>query len=74
MIVTAFTAVPLGVAGAVYLEEYAPKNWVNRHHRDQRHQPGRRALDRLRLLALGLFVYQFGFGQSILSAGLTLAL
>ncbi|MCX7719626.1 MAG: ABC transporter permease subunit, partial [Candidatus Sumerlaeaceae bacterium] len=26
------------------------------------------------LLALGLFVYQFGFGQSILSAGLTLAL
>ena len=28
MIVTAVTAVPLGVAGAVYLEEYAPKNWV----------------------------------------------
>jgi phosphate transport system permease protein len=26
------------------------------------------------LLALGVFVYQFGFGQSILSAGLTLAL
>jgi len=26
------------------------------------------------LLALGLFVYTFGFGQSILSAGLTLAL
>jgi phosphate transport system permease protein len=26
------------------------------------------------LLALGLFVYQFGFGQSVLSAGLTLAL
>ena len=26
------------------------------------------------LLALGLFVYQFGLGQSILSAGLTLAL
>ena len=26
------------------------------------------------LLALGLFVYQFGFGQSVLSAGLTLGL
>ena len=26
------------------------------------------------LLALGLFVYTFGFGQSVLSAGLTLAL
>ena len=28
MIVTAVTAVPLGVAAGVYLEEYAPKNWL----------------------------------------------
>ncbi|HEU4797202.1 MAG TPA: hypothetical protein VFT02_16325, partial [Pyrinomonadaceae bacterium] len=28
MIVTAFTAVPLGVAAGVYLEEYARKNWL----------------------------------------------
>ena len=28
MLVTAFFAVPLGVAAGVYLEEYAPKNWV----------------------------------------------
>ena len=28
MIVTALTAVPLGVAAGVYLEEYAPKNWL----------------------------------------------
>ncbi|MCE3241590.1 MAG: phosphate transporter permease, partial [Deltaproteobacteria bacterium] len=28
MIVTAFTAVPLGVAAGIYLEEYAPKNWL----------------------------------------------
>ena len=28
MAVTAFFAVPLGVAAGVYLEEYAPKNWV----------------------------------------------
>ncbi len=27
MLVTAAAAIPLGVAGAVYLEEYAPKNW-----------------------------------------------
>jgi phosphate transport system permease protein len=27
MIVTAVAAIPVGVAGAVYLEEYAPKNW-----------------------------------------------
>ncbi|HKB82872.1 MAG TPA: phosphate ABC transporter, permease protein PstA, partial [Burkholderiales bacterium] len=28
MLVTAVTAIPVGVAGAVYLEEYAPKNWM----------------------------------------------
>ena len=28
MIVTALAAVPLGVAAGVYLEEYAPKNWI----------------------------------------------
>jgi phosphate transport system permease protein len=74
MLVTAFTAVPLGVAAGVYLEEYAPKNWLT-------------ALIEINianlagvpsivygLMALGLFVYQFRLGQSVLSAGLTLAL
>src|SRR5688572_33459135 len=28
MLVTIFTALPLGVAAGVYLEEYAPKNWL----------------------------------------------
>jgi phosphate transport system permease protein len=28
MFVTAVAAVPLGIAAAVYLEEYAPKNWM----------------------------------------------
>jgi phosphate transport system permease protein len=60
MLVTAFFAVPLGVAAGLYLEEYAPKNGVPSIVYG--------------LLALGLFVYQFGLGQSILSAGLTLAL
>ena len=27
MLVTALTAVPVGVMAAIYLEEYAPKNW-----------------------------------------------
>jgi len=74
MVVTAFTAVPMGVAAGVYLEEYAPKNWLT-------------ALIEINianlagvpsivygLMALGLFVYQLKLGQSILSAGLTLAL
>ena len=74
MLVTAATAVPMGVAAGVYLEEYAPKNWLT-------------ALIEINianlagvpsivygLMALGLFVYQLKLGQSILSAGLTLAL
>jgi phosphate transport system permease protein len=74
MIVTAVAAIPIGVGAGVYLEEYAPKNWFT-------------ALIEINianlagvpsivygLMALGLFVYQFRFGQSILSAGLTLAL
>ena len=74
MLVTAATAVPLGVAAGVYLEEYAPRNWLT-------------ALIEINianlagvpsivygLMALGLFVYQFRLGQSIVTAGLTLAL
>jgi len=74
MIVTAVTAIPVGIAAGVYLEEYAPKNWFT-------------ALVEINianlagvpsivygLMALGLFVYQLQLGQSILTAGLTLAL
>ncbi|PSF32659.1 phosphate ABC transporter permease PtsA [Aphanothece hegewaldii CCALA 016] len=74
MLVTAFFAVPLGIASGVYLEEYARKNWLS-------------ALIEINvtnlagvpsiiygLLALGVFVYQFQLGESILAAGLTLAL
>jgi phosphate transport system permease protein len=74
MIVTAIVAVPLGIAAAIYLEEYAPRNWLT-------------AIIELNvsnlagvpsiiygLLALGLFVYGLSLGRSILTAGLTLAL
>ena len=74
MIVTAVTAVPLGVAGAVYLEEYAPKNWVTDVIEINVTNLAGVPSIVYGLLALGLFVYQFGLGQSILSAGLTLAL
>ncbi|MGH8632988.1 MAG: phosphate ABC transporter permease PstA [Burkholderiales bacterium] len=74
MIVTAATAVPLGVAGAVYLEEYAPRNWVTDIIEINVTNLAGVPSIVYGLLALGLFVYQFGFGQSILSAGLTLAL
>jgi len=74
MLVTAVTAIPVGVAGAVYLEEYAPKNWMTDVIEINVTNLAGVPSIVYGLLALGLFVYKFGFGQSILSAGLTLAL
>ena len=74
MVVTAATAVPLGVAAGVYLEEYAPRNWMtDLIEINVTNLAGVPSII-YGLLALGLFVYQFGFGQSVLSAGLTLGL
>ncbi|MEO8004326.1 MAG: phosphate ABC transporter permease PstA [Betaproteobacteria bacterium] len=74
MVVTAVTAIPVGIGGAVYLEEYAPKNWMTDIIEINVTNLAGVPSIIYGLLALGLFVYQFGFGQSILSAGLTLAL
>jgi phosphate transport system permease protein len=74
MVVTGFVAVPLGVAAGVYLEEYARKNWVTDLIEINITNLAGVPSIVYGLLALGLFVYQFGLGQSILSAGLTLAL
>ncbi len=74
MLVTAFFAVPLGVAAGLYLEEYAPKNWITDVIEINITNLAGVPSIVYGLLALGLFVYQFGLGQSILSAGLTLAL
>ena len=74
MLVTAATAVPLGVAAGVYLEEYAPRNWITDVIEINISNLAGVPSIVYGLLALGLFVYKFGFGQSILSAGLTLAL
>jgi phosphate transport system permease protein len=74
MFVTAFFAVPVGVAGAIYLEEYARKNWFTDIIEINISNLAGVPSIVYGLLALGLFVYTFGLGQSILSAGLTLAL
>lgn len=74
MFVTALAAVPLGVAAGIYLEEYSRKNWLaDLIEINITNLAGVPSIV-YGLLALGLFVHQFGFGQSILSAGLTLAL
>ncbi|MBI3141160.1 MAG: phosphate ABC transporter permease PstA [Rhodocyclales bacterium] len=74
MLTTAMAAVPLGVAAGIYLEEYAPKNLMTDIIEINVTNLAGVPSIVYGLLALGLFVYQFGFGQSILSAGLTLAL
>lgn len=74
MTVTFVTAVPLGVAAGVYLEEYAPKNWMTDLIEINVSNLAGVPSIIYGLLALGLFVYILDLGQSILTAGLTLAL
>jgi phosphate transport system permease protein len=74
MLVTALCAVPVGVAAAIYLEEYAPKNWFTAVIEINVTNLAGVPSIVYGLLALGLFVYQFDLGQSIAAAGLTLAL
>jgi phosphate transport system permease protein len=72
--VTAAAGIPLGVAAGIYLEEYAPKNWVtDLIEVNVTNLAGVPSIV-YGLLALGLFVQALGMGESILAAGLTLAL
>ncbi len=74
MLVTAAVAIPLGVGAGIYLEEYAGKNWVtNIIEINISNLAGVPSII-YGLLALGLFVYFFKFGESILTGGLALAL
>jgi len=74
MIVTFLTAVPMGVAAGLYLEEYAPKNWFSDLIEINVSNLAGVPSIIYGLLALGLFVYGLGLGESILTAGLTLGL
>lgn len=74
MLVTATIAIPLGVAAGVYLEEYAPRNWMTDLIEINVSNLAGVPSIIYGLLALGLFVYAFGLGETILTAGLVLAL
>ncbi len=74
ILVTVMAAVPLGVAAGVYLEEYAPKNWLtNLIEINISNLAGVPSVV-YGLLGLGLFVYAWDLGHSVVAAGLTLAL
>ena len=74
MLVTALLAVPVGVLAGVYLEEYAPRNWLTSLIEINVSNLAGVPSIIYGLLALGLFVYGLGMGQTILVAGLVLAL
>lgn len=74
MLVTFISAVPMGVGAAIYLEEYAPKNWFTEIIEVNVTNLAAVPSIIYGLLALGLFVYALDFGNSILTAGLTLGL
>jgi len=86
MLVTACTAIPMGVAAGIYLEEYARKNWFTTIIEINIANLAGVPSIIWGLMALGLFIYLFeawfgtpnddvtGLGRSILTAGLTLGL
>ena len=75
MLVTMFCALPLGVAAGVYLEEYAPKNWVTAIIEVNIANLAGVPSIIWGLMALGLFVHsKLNLGASIRTAGLTLGL
>ena len=71
---TALLSVPLGVAAAIYLSEYAPENWLTRIIRIAIINLSGIPSVVYGLFGLGLFVLFLKFGTSILSASLTLSI
>ena len=74
MVTTAALAVPIGVAAGIYLEEYARKNWITDVIEINVTNLAGVPSIIYGLLALGLFVYGMKLGQTIIVAGMTLAL
>lgn len=73
VLVALIASVPIGVAAAVYLSEYAPDNWLTRIiNLAIINLAGVPSIVHA-LFGVGAFVLFFGFGTSILAASLTLA-
>lgn len=74
MLVTAASALPLGVAAAVYLEEYAARTRFSALVEVNVANLAGVPSIVFGLLGLGLFVHGLRLGETVLAAGLTLAL
>lgn len=74
LVLTALTAVPIGIAAGIYLEEYGKKNyWTRLIEINIGNLAGVPSII-YGLLGLQVFVRVMGFGYSILSGSLTLSL
>lgn len=74
VILTALIAFPVAVAAAVYLEEYAPKNWVTRLIQLNIANLAGVPSIVYGILGLALFVRGLGLGRSLISGALTLSI
>jgi phosphate transport system permease protein len=74
ILITTLVSLPLGIAAAIYLEEYAQKNWLSDLIEISITNLAGVPSIIYGLLGLGLFKYALHLGSSIATAGLTLAL
>jgi phosphate transport system permease protein len=74
LLLTAAVSFPLGVGAALYLEEYAPRNWVTRTIQTNIANLAGVPSIVYGILGLALFVRALGFERSLLSGALTLSL
>ena len=74
MLVTFTAAVPLGIAAAIYLEEYARKNWLTSLIEINISNLAGVPSITYGLMSLWIFMYLLGLSSSVLVGGLTLAL
>ena len=72
--VTAFFAITFGVGAAVYLEEFASRNWFTKIVETNINNLAGVPSVVYGLLGLAVFAYALGLGFTILTGGLTLAL
>lgn len=74
MVLTAVVSVPIGIASAVYLEEYARRGWFSRMVQVNIANLAGVPSVLYGILGLALFVRLFGFGRSLVAGALTMAL
>ena len=74
MAITAVASFPLGVGTAIWLEEYAPDNWLRRVIQTNISNLAGVPSIVYGILGLAVFVHAFALGRSVLAGALTLAL